>query len=56
MNVAARMSDKSKPGHVAVTKAVWEQVASRFEAEDFGDMEVKGKGTIAVFGIRPQKT
>ena len=56
VNVAARMSDKSKPGHVAVTKAVWEQVASRFEAEDFGDMEVKGKGTIAVFGIRPQKT
>jgi len=54
--VAARMSDKSKPGHVAVTKAVWEQVASRFEAEDLGDMEVKGKGTIAVFGIRPQKT
>jgi class 3 adenylate cyclase len=56
VNVAARMSDKSKPGHVAVTKAVWEQVASRFEAEDLGDMEVKGKGIIAVFGIRPQVT
>jgi adenylate cyclase len=54
VNVAARMSDKSKPGYVAVTKAVWEQAASRFEAEDLGDMEVKGKGTIAVFGIRPQ--
>jgi hypothetical protein len=35
---------------------VWEQVASRFEAEDLGDMEVKGKGIIAVFGIRPQMT
>jgi class 3 adenylate cyclase len=56
VNVAARMSDKSKPGHVAVTKSVWEQVAARFEAEALGEMDVKGKGTIAVFGIRPQKT
>ena len=47
---------KQSRDSVAVTKDVWEQVASRFEAEDFGDMEVKGKGTIAVFGIRPQKT
>jgi hypothetical protein len=50
------MSDQSKPGYVAVTKDVWEQVAANFEAEALGDMEVKGKGMIAVFGIRPQKT
>jgi adenylate cyclase len=56
VNVASRMSDQSKPGYVAVTKDVWEQVSSAFEAEALGDMEVKGKGTIAVFGIRPQKT
>jgi class 3 adenylate cyclase len=56
VNVASRMSDQSKPGYVAVTKDVWEQVAANFEAEALGDMEVKGKGMIAVFGIRPQKT
>jgi hypothetical protein len=33
----------------------WEQVYSSFEAEALGDLEVKGKWTIAVFGIRPQK-
>ena len=50
------MSDQSKPGYVAVTKDVWEQVSSSFKAEALGDLEVKGKGTIAVFRIGPQKT
>jgi hypothetical protein len=41
---------------VAVTKDVWEQVSSHFEAEPLGEMDVKGKGTISVFGIRPRMT
>lgn len=56
VNVAARMSDKSTPGRVAVTKDVWEQVSSHFEAESLGELDVKGKGAIPVFGIRPRKT
>jgi hypothetical protein len=40
---------------VAVTKGVWEHVSSDFESEDLGEVEVKGKGTIAVFGIRTWK-
>ena len=55
VNVASRMSDQSRPGYVAVTKGVWEHVSSNFEAEALGDVEVKGKGTIAVFGIRLRK-
>jgi adenylate cyclase len=55
VNVASRMSDKSTPGSVAVTKDVWEQVSSHFEAESLGKMDVKGKGTISVFGIRPRR-
>ena len=55
VNVAARMLDKAKPGSVAVTKAVWEQVSSHFEAEALGELDVKGKGTISVFGLRPRK-
>jgi len=54
VNVAARMSDKSTPGSVAVTKDVWEQVGHDFKGEALGEMEVKGKGTISVFGIRPR--
>jgi class 3 adenylate cyclase len=55
VNVASRMADKSTPGSVAVTKHVWEQVSRHFEAESLGELEVKGKGTIAVYGIRPAK-
>jgi len=51
VNVAARMSEKSKPGSVAVTKDVWEQLSARFEAESLGHLEIKGKGTIPVMEI-----
>ena len=52
VNVAARMSEKSIPGSVAVTKDVWEHIGHEFDGEPLGEMEVKGKGMISVFGIR----
>jgi adenylate cyclase len=55
VNVAARMLDKSQPGTVAVTKGIWDQVSAHFEAEDLGPLDIKGKGMISVFGIRPAK-
>ena len=54
VNVAARMSEKSMPGSVAVTEDVWERLRHNFNGEALGEMEVKGKGTISVFGIRPR--
>ena len=54
VNVAARMSEKSMPGSVAVTEDVWERIGHNFNGEVLGEMEVKGKGTISVFGIRPR--
>jgi class 3 adenylate cyclase len=54
VNVAARMSDKSKPGSVAVTEDVWQKLSPQFEAEPLGAMDVKGKGQVTVFGIRPR--
>jgi hypothetical protein len=48
VNVAARMSDKSTPESVAVTKDVWEQIGHDFNGEALGEMELKGKGTISV--------
>jgi hypothetical protein len=44
----------SPPGTVAATTKIWEQVSSDFEGEALGEVEVKGKGMISVFGIRPR--
>lgn len=52
VNVAARMVGMSAPGSVAATREIWEQLSSKFAGEALGDLEVKGKGTIAVYGIR----
>jgi len=53
--MAARMLDKSEPGTVAVTEGMWGQISAQFEAEDLGPFDIKGKGMISVFGIRPSK-
>ena len=54
VNVAARMSETSVSGSVAVTKEVWELIGHDFEGKALGEMEVKGKGTISVFGLLPR--
>ncbi len=51
VNVAARMLEKSKPGTVAVTADIWEQIASHFEAEKLGELEVKGKGVVPIYSL-----
>lgn len=53
VNVAARMVGMSTPGSVAATQEIWEQLSTKFAGEALGELEVKGKGTIAVFGLRP---
>ncbi len=52
VNVAARMVGLSTPGSVAATQEIWEQISSAFDGEALGELEVKGKGTISVFGLR----
>jgi adenylate cyclase len=52
VNVAARLVGMSAPGSVAVTKEIFEQVASAFDAESIGELNVKGKGEVSVFGLR----
>ena len=54
VNVAARMVGMSSPGSVAATKEIFDQIASAFEGEALGELNVKGKGTISVFGLRPR--
>jgi adenylate cyclase len=52
VNVAARMVGMSAPGSVAATKEIFDQIGSAFDGEALGELNVKGKGTISVFGLR----
>ncbi len=52
VNIAARMVGMAPAGRVAATQQIWEQLQSAFHGEALGEMEVKGKGTIPIFGIR----
>jgi class 3 adenylate cyclase len=51
VNVAARLAGLSTPGSVAVTREIFEQVASAFDGESLGELNVKGKGTISVLTL-----
>jgi len=55
VNVAALMVGVSAPGSVAVTRDIWETVSTAFHGESLGMMEVKGKGTVSIFGLRTRK-
>jgi class 3 adenylate cyclase len=52
VNVAARMLEKSKPSTVAVTEDLWSLIASDYEGEELGALEVKGKGVVSIFAVR----
>jgi adenylate cyclase len=56
VNVAARMVSISTPGSVTATKEMFDQLASNFEGEALGELEVKGKGPVAIFGIKQRMT
>ena len=51
VNVAARMVGMGASGSVAATQEIWEQVSSVFQGEALGEIEVKGKGNLAVFSL-----
>jgi adenylate cyclase len=52
VNVAARMVGMSAPGSVAATKETFDKIASSFDGESLGMLDIKGKGAISVFGLR----
>ncbi len=51
VNIAARMVGMAPPGRVAATQEIWEQLQSAFHGEALGEMEVKGKGPVAIFSL-----
>ena len=52
VNVAARMVGMSAPGSVAATKETFDKIATAFDGESLGMLDIKGKGAISVFGLR----
>jgi adenylate cyclase len=52
VNLASRMVGMGAPGSVATTQEIWEQLGSTFHGEALGEIEVKGKGAISIFGVR----
>jgi adenylate cyclase len=56
VNVAARIVGMSASGSVAATKEIWDQISSAFEGEALGEIQVKGKGLVPIFGLRGRCT
>jgi class 3 adenylate cyclase len=46
VNTASRMEAHGLPGRIQVTDAVRRQLDGRFDFEDRGEIEVKGKGRL----------
>jgi class 3 adenylate cyclase len=53
VNVASRMESHGIPGTIQVTRAVYEQLAQEFDFEERGSIEVKGKGVLETWILRP---
>lgn len=55
VNTASRMESQGMAGKVNVTKAVKEQLEHKFEFEERGEIEVKGKGKMTVYFLNGRK-
>jgi hypothetical protein len=49
------MESHGVPGTIQVTRAVYEQVAHEFNFEERGGIEIKGKGTLEAWLLRPHE-
>jgi class 3 adenylate cyclase len=49
VNTASRMESHSLPGRIQVTAATYERLHDRYQFEERGDIEVKGKGRLKAY-------
>ena len=56
VNVAACMVGMSAPGAVSTTEETFNRIETSFHGEALGEMDVKGKGPLCVFGVRARPT
>jgi hypothetical protein len=50
--VAARLVGMSAPGTVTATREVWETMSTAFDGEALGELEIAGRASVSVFGLR----
>jgi class 3 adenylate cyclase len=54
VNLASRMESTGVPGEIQVTRSVYERLKGRFEFENRGVIQVKGKGEIEAWLLHGQ--
>ena len=57
VNTAARLESRAGSGEILISEAVYDKVKDRIEAEQIGEMELKGKSnSVMVYRVLQQKT
>ena len=52
VNTAARLESRAKPGQILISEALYKALEDRIEAEEVGEMELKGKSNkIMVYSV-----
>jgi adenylate cyclase len=49
VNTASRMESHGVPGRIQVTEATYRRLRGRFQFEDRGEIEIKGKGRLRAY-------
>jgi adenylate cyclase len=49
VNTASRMESQGVPGRIQVTEATYQRLRDRFDFEDRGEIEIKGKGRLRTY-------
>ena len=52
VNVATRMVGMSALGTVSTTREVWETMSPAFDGEALGELQIAGRASVSVFGLR----
>ena len=56
VNVAARIVGMSAPGTVSTTEEIFNRIEASFHGDALGEMDVKGREPLCVFGVRARQT
>jgi len=56
VNIAARMVGMSAPGTVSTTEEIFNRIEASFHGDALGEIDVKGREPLCVFGVRARQT